>query len=87
MTKAFRLNGDLDVEALGRALDAIVARHEALRTTFHEAGEEPVQVVGVPRPVDSSGSISPACPLMRGRRPSPIVSPRRRAGRSISRAT
>ena len=52
VTKAFRLNGDLDVEALGRVLDAIVARHEALRTTFHEAGEEPVQVVGVPRPVE-----------------------------------
>ena len=28
VTRAFRLNGDLDVEAFGRALDAIVARHE-----------------------------------------------------------
>ena len=52
VTRAFRLDGALDVDALGRALDAIVARHEALRTTFHEAGEEPVQVVGAPRPVE-----------------------------------
>ncbi len=52
VTKAFRLVGALDVDALARALDAIVARHEALRTTFHEAGEEPVQVVGAPRPVE-----------------------------------
>ncbi|HEX6040676.1 non-ribosomal peptide synthetase, partial [Longimicrobium sp.] len=36
-----RLRGALDRDALGRALDAIVARHEALRTTF-------VEVDGVP---------------------------------------
>jgi amino acid adenylation domain-containing protein len=39
---AIRLRGPLDAEAVGRALAGIVARHEALRTTFHEG---PVQVV------------------------------------------
>jgi amino acid adenylation domain-containing protein len=52
VTTAFRLEGALDGAAFGRALDAIVARHEALRTTFHEAGEEAAQVVGPPRPVE-----------------------------------
>ena len=32
--RAVRLRGTLDVEALRRALDVIVERHEALRTTF-----------------------------------------------------
>jgi Condensation domain len=52
VTTAFHLEGALDEAALGRALDATVARHQALRTTFHEAGEEPAQVVGPPRPVE-----------------------------------
>ncbi len=38
-----RLDGELDREVLGRALDRIVARHEALRTTFAQADGEPVQ--------------------------------------------
>jgi amino acid adenylation domain-containing protein len=48
---AFRLRGALDEGALQGALDAIVARHEALRTTFEPGGEAPRQVVGPPRPV------------------------------------
>ena len=36
---AMRVRGDLDVDALRKSLDLIVARHEALRTTFvSEAG-------------------------------------------------
>ncbi len=40
-----RLRGRLDVEALGRALDEVVARHAALRTTFTVVDGQPVQVV------------------------------------------
>ncbi|HEX5727665.1 MAG TPA: condensation domain-containing protein, partial [Longimicrobiaceae bacterium] len=38
-----RLGGDLDRAALRHALDAMLARHEALRTTFVEVEGEPVQ--------------------------------------------
>ncbi|MFL5540511.1 MAG: non-ribosomal peptide synthase/polyketide synthase [Longimicrobiaceae bacterium] len=43
-----RLRGELDVEALRRALEEMVRRHEALRTTFGEAEGEPVQRVSPP---------------------------------------
>ncbi|WP_033442423.1 non-ribosomal peptide synthetase [Saccharothrix sp. NRRL B-16314] len=40
-----RLTGALDVPRLATALDALAARHDALRTTFDVLGDEPVQVV------------------------------------------
>ena len=40
---ATRLKGQLNREALGRALDHIVSRHEALRTTFAMVDGAPVQ--------------------------------------------
>ena len=43
---AARLSGDLDVDALRRALDRLVARHEAMRTTFALSDGEPVQQIG-----------------------------------------
>jgi amino acid adenylation domain-containing protein len=43
--EAVRLNGKLDVEVLGQALDAIVARHEILRTTIQVKDERPVAIV------------------------------------------
>ncbi|HET7462170.1 MAG TPA: amino acid adenylation domain-containing protein, partial [Longimicrobium sp.] len=43
--KRLRLRGELDRDALGRALDRIVARHESLRTTFVEHDGEPAQRV------------------------------------------
>ncbi|WP_245606219.1 amino acid adenylation domain-containing protein [Streptomyces himastatinicus] len=52
---ALRLTGALDVAALSRALDALVERHEALRTVFEEGDGQPSQVVreatAVPLPV------------------------------------
>ncbi|MET7403118.1 condensation domain-containing protein [Dactylosporangium sp. NPDC005572] len=39
------LRGDLDVDRLIRALDAVIARHESLRTRFVESGGVPVQEV------------------------------------------
>jgi amino acid adenylation domain-containing protein len=40
-----RLKGDLDRSALRQALDCIIARHEALRTTFTQVQGTPVQCV------------------------------------------
>ncbi|HEX8363580.1 MAG TPA: amino acid adenylation domain-containing protein, partial [Longimicrobium sp.] len=45
MPTRLRLKGRLERVALGRALDRIVARHEALRTVFAEVDGEPVQVI------------------------------------------
>ncbi|TNV64185.1 non-ribosomal peptide synthase/polyketide synthase, partial [Corallococcus exiguus] len=42
---ALRLDGVLDVEALRRALELVVSRHEALRTTFTMKEGQPVQHV------------------------------------------
>lgn len=42
---AVRLSGALDADALGRTLNEIVRRHEALRTTFRSVGGLPVQVI------------------------------------------
>ena len=38
-----RLNGQLNLEALRRALDRVVARHEALRATFMQVNGQPFQ--------------------------------------------
>jgi amino acid adenylation domain-containing protein len=50
--KSLRLRGALDVEALARALDGVVARHEALRTTFAQVDGVPVQRIA---PAAASG--------------------------------
>ncbi|WP_084195840.1 hybrid non-ribosomal peptide synthetase/type I polyketide synthase [Streptosporangium amethystogenes] len=42
---AYRLQGPLDHEALVKALNELVARHESLRTTFAMDGAEPVQLI------------------------------------------
>ncbi len=51
MPHAVRLRGPLDEEALRGALDAVVARHEPLRTVFEGAEGGPVQRVLPPAPV------------------------------------
>ena len=45
MPMALRLRGELDVQALRRALDRIVARHEVLRTTFQRIDGATVQCI------------------------------------------
>ncbi|HEX8273688.1 MAG TPA: amino acid adenylation domain-containing protein [Longimicrobiaceae bacterium] len=50
MAYPLRLAGRLDAAALRRALTAVVARHEALRTTLEDRGGEPVQVIHPPAP-------------------------------------
>src|SRR5919108_6532661 len=42
---ALRLTGPLDMAALEQALNAIVARHEILRTTFPDVDGQPAQIV------------------------------------------
>jgi amino acid adenylation domain-containing protein len=44
--------GMLNVDALRRSLDAVVARHEILRTTYEEVAGSPVQVIADHRTVD-----------------------------------
>src|SRR5215469_1601206 len=51
ITRAVRLRGPLDVGALQAALDAIAARHEAVRTTFQSIDGRPVQRLAAPRAV------------------------------------
>ncbi|MFF2073335.1 amino acid adenylation domain-containing protein [Kitasatospora sp. NPDC058162] len=46
ITAALRLHGPFDPDAFRRALDALVARHDALRTTFPAPDGQPVQRTG-----------------------------------------
>ncbi|SDI12834.1 non-ribosomal peptide synthase domain TIGR01720/amino acid adenylation domain-containing protein [Actinokineospora alba] len=61
---ALRLRGRLDIDALSAAVTALVARHEALRTTFHEKDGTGVQTVHPPTEVrvpvvDALGPVRP----------------------------
>ncbi|HEX2189730.1 MAG TPA: amino acid adenylation domain-containing protein, partial [Longimicrobiaceae bacterium] len=63
MPYALRLRGALHPAALGRALDALRARHESLRTTFATVDGAPVQVVAPPEarplPVEDLRALPP----------------------------
>jgi amino acid adenylation domain-containing protein/non-ribosomal peptide synthase protein (TIGR01720 family) len=48
---AFRLHGVLHVTALREALEAMVERHESLRTSFHSIDGAPVQVIADDEPL------------------------------------
>jgi amino acid adenylation domain-containing protein len=45
LPQILRLKGELNVDALEQTINAIIARHESLRTTFKEVDGEPVQIV------------------------------------------
>jgi amino acid adenylation domain-containing protein len=49
---AIRLDGDLDLDALGYALNEIVRRHEVLRTSFGARRGDPVQLIAPAQPID-----------------------------------
>ncbi len=53
--RALRLTGQLDVAVLQRTLDALMLRHEALRTTFSLADSYPTQIVN---PADSASLVT-----------------------------
>src|SRR5277367_2022786 len=48
----YRLRGALDLRALERAFDRIVARHAVLRTTFQSRDGDPVQIVTASAPIE-----------------------------------
>ncbi|HEX9984875.1 MAG TPA: amino acid adenylation domain-containing protein [Thermoanaerobaculia bacterium] len=50
MPSALRLRGELDVDAVQRALDEILLRHEIIRTTYHLRDGVGVQMVSPARP-------------------------------------
>src|SRR3989442_619268 len=45
VSRHVRITGSLDCQALARAFNAVVERHESLRTVFRLAGNEPVQII------------------------------------------
>ena len=68
--QGFRLRGSLDRELLHRALEALVERHEVLRTSFRDVDSEPRQVIAPPGPVDLpvedvSGAEDPAAEALK----------------------
>ncbi|MFI6133716.1 condensation domain-containing protein, partial [Micromonospora sp. NPDC051141] len=48
---AFRVRGVADRDAVERALSALIARHEILRTRYVLTGDEPEQVIDAPAPI------------------------------------
>ncbi|MGG7637557.1 condensation domain-containing protein, partial [Pseudomonas sp. ES1] len=55
-----KLSGTLDLPALQASFDALVARHEALRTRFAQDGEQVVQVIAAAAPLSIERQALPA---------------------------
>ncbi len=54
MAEAVRLQGELNVSALDRAINTLIERHETLRTRFEDANGQPFQIIepAYPRPLE-----------------------------------
>lgn len=52
ISRAVRLKGQLNLQALQEALNSIVARHESLRTNFTSIDDEPVQIIAPTREIE-----------------------------------
>src|ERR1700722_19319364 len=52
VTVAFRLHGPFRPDIMQESLTRVVARHDALRMTFHSADGVPFQVTSPPAPVE-----------------------------------
>ncbi|MDP4098851.1 amino acid adenylation domain-containing protein [Paenibacillus sp. P96] len=50
LSSALLVEGMLDLERVQKVYNALLERHESLRTTFHMEGDEPIQVVAEPSP-------------------------------------
>ena len=61
-----RMSGKLNRAALERALDEIISRHEALRTTFTQLDGEPAQVVGPKKSLSLPSFSLESLPAARG---------------------
>lgn len=89
LARAIRATGRLDAGALQASLDALVTRHETLRTTFASVDGEPAQVIGpavsVPLPVEDLSGLPEAEREAEARLPLP-ARPARSWGRT-SRTT
>ncbi|WP_421549518.1 amino acid adenylation domain-containing protein [Pseudomonas sp. QD4] len=57
---ALRLHGPLDVPALERSFNTLVARHESLRTRFVDDGERTLQVIDHGAPLNLQWDVLPA---------------------------
>ncbi|TBV02400.1 non-ribosomal peptide synthase/polyketide synthase, partial [Stutzerimonas kirkiae] len=57
MPTALRFKGELDIEALRSSFETLITRHESLRTTFRQDGEQAVQVIqpGIDLVLDQEG--------------------------------
>jgi len=49
---SFHLEGSLDLDVLRRSFEALIERHEILRTTYTVIDGRPMQVIGATAPVD-----------------------------------
>jgi tyrocidine synthetase-3 len=70
MPYLLRIKGKLDKERLAQSFDALIRRHETLRTSFHMIHGEPVQVVhGDIGPIGPIGPMGPIFPFDLSRAP------------------